>query len=412
MSHDNSNMATLGVIAFRNTSPHPKINILQESNAGNIQQKAEKREVIILRKKPKVNTNNTPQTISVSSIINSQECTLKDANIDRIRKSAKKEQRGQNPPPIAVARRNARERNRVKQVNNGFATLRQHIPNEIAEIYENANSNRTSNKKLSKVETLRMAVEYIRSLENLLKKSDDNQDPQEHTISFPSPASSEQNCSSLDQSQFSLHSPMVDDDDSDSPTPFPSMLGHHYARIPGTNTFHIIPASAAMGFEDEENIHPLTPNSDLLCNDDILVHSAVMDPNMDFSNNPELCAIVQPNMLSPDFYSESSLSPNQESLDIKYVDDMNQHVLYTQSLMLNGQQQEIILSSDNDVINMKINKDVLQNSNVIMTNETLVQLKQEINDNMENDSFQQSNEENMTENITWWPADSKDDNNL
>lgn len=59
-------------------------------------------------------------------------------------------------PPSSVARRNERERNRVKMVNMGFATLRQHVPNG------------TKNKKMSKVETLRSAVEYIRQLQKLL----------------------------------------------------------------------------------------------------------------------------------------------------------------------------------------------------------------------------------------------------
>ncbi|XP_028306498.1 achaete-scute homolog 1b isoform X2 [Gouania willdenowi] len=66
------------------------------------------------------------------------------------------------PPqqPVAVARRNERERNRVKQVNMGFQTLRQHVPNGAA------------NKKMSKVETLRSAVEYIRALQQLLDEHD------------------------------------------------------------------------------------------------------------------------------------------------------------------------------------------------------------------------------------------------
>ncbi|KAG9339884.1 hypothetical protein JZ751_022197 [Albula glossodonta] len=66
------------------------------------------------------------------------------------------------PPqqPRAVARRNERERNRVKLVNNGFATLRQHVPNGA------------TNKKMSKVETLRSAVEYIRALQQLLHEHD------------------------------------------------------------------------------------------------------------------------------------------------------------------------------------------------------------------------------------------------
>lgn len=60
------------------------------------------------------------------------------------------------PSTPAVSRRNARERNRVKLVNNGFATLRNHVPTG------------KKNKKLSKVETLRSAVDYIKQLKMLL----------------------------------------------------------------------------------------------------------------------------------------------------------------------------------------------------------------------------------------------------
>nr|XP_044997877.1 achaete-scute homolog 2 [Jaculus jaculus]XP_044997878.1 achaete-scute homolog 2 [Jaculus jaculus] len=60
----------------------------------------------------------------------------------------------------AVARRNERERNRVKLVNLGFQALRQHVPHGGA------------SKKLSKVETLRSAVEYIRALQSLLAEHD------------------------------------------------------------------------------------------------------------------------------------------------------------------------------------------------------------------------------------------------
>ncbi|XP_015720153.1 achaete-scute homolog 1 [Coturnix japonica] len=62
--------------------------------------------------------------------------------------------------PAAVARRNERERNRVRLVNLGFAALRQHVPHG------------TASKKLSKVETLRSAVEYIRALQQLLDEHD------------------------------------------------------------------------------------------------------------------------------------------------------------------------------------------------------------------------------------------------
>ncbi|KAG8190322.1 hypothetical protein JTE90_014428 [Oedothorax gibbosus] len=60
------------------------------------------------------------------------------------------------PQPAAVARRNERERNRVRLVNHGFATLRQHVPST------------TKNKKMSKVDTLKSAVEYIKRLQELL----------------------------------------------------------------------------------------------------------------------------------------------------------------------------------------------------------------------------------------------------
>lgn len=79
---------------------------------------------------------------------------------------------GSGAQPASVARRNARERNRVKQVNNGFATLRSHIPPAVAAAIcseKPASRSSAASKKLSKVETLKMAVEYIRSLQQLLE---------------------------------------------------------------------------------------------------------------------------------------------------------------------------------------------------------------------------------------------------
>ncbi|XP_023951566.2 achaete-scute complex protein T3 [Bicyclus anynana] len=72
--------------------------------------------------------------------------------------------------PPSVARRNARERNRVKQVNNGFAALRQHIPSAVSAALAGG---RGSSRKLSKVDTLRLAVEYIKSLKRLLEESEE-----------------------------------------------------------------------------------------------------------------------------------------------------------------------------------------------------------------------------------------------
>lgn len=61
----------------------------------------------------------------------------------------------------SVARRNERERNRVRLVNHGFALLRQHVPTIAGKA-----------KKLSKVDTLRAAVEYIQQLKDVLEESD------------------------------------------------------------------------------------------------------------------------------------------------------------------------------------------------------------------------------------------------
>jgi len=62
----------------------------------------------------------------------------------------------------SVSRRNARERNRVKQVNCGFNTLRNHIPH--------------LKNKTSKVDTLRAAVDYIQALRRLVGEDVDGED--------------------------------------------------------------------------------------------------------------------------------------------------------------------------------------------------------------------------------------------
>ncbi|XP_053973444.1 achaete-scute complex protein T3-like [Hylaeus volcanicus] len=120
--------------------------------------------------------------------------------------------------PASVARRNARERNRVKQVNNGFATLRQHIPQSVAQALGGSTAgthggSRAGSKKLSKVETLRMAVEYIRSLQRLLDEHDGGSDLTNVSSPTSSPPSSTSSSSSTCSSgngigvESSHHSP-------------------------------------------------------------------------------------------------------------------------------------------------------------------------------------------------------------
>lgn len=81
----------------------------------------------------------------------------------------------------SVARRNARERKRVRLVNLGFATLRDHIPPHLGlsaapetppQPKSSKGSSSSSNKKLSKVETLRCAIEYIRQLRDAVGYDD------------------------------------------------------------------------------------------------------------------------------------------------------------------------------------------------------------------------------------------------
>ncbi|XP_060100577.1 achaete-scute homolog 4 [Heteronotia binoei] len=58
--------------------------------------------------------------------------------------------------PAFIRKRNERERQRVRCVNEGYARLRDHLPKELAD------------KRLSKVETLKAAINYIKHLQSLL----------------------------------------------------------------------------------------------------------------------------------------------------------------------------------------------------------------------------------------------------
>lgn len=59
--------------------------------------------------------------------------------------------------PAFIQKRNERERQRVKCVNQGYAKLRDHLPGDAAD------------KRMSKVETLRAAIRYINHLQRLVE---------------------------------------------------------------------------------------------------------------------------------------------------------------------------------------------------------------------------------------------------
>ncbi|XP_050070696.1 achaete-scute complex protein T8-like [Anopheles maculipalpis] len=205
----------------------------------------------------------------------------------------------------AVERRNARERNRVQQVNNGFAALRQRIPDEIAEAFEAGTTARGAHKKLSKVETLRMAVEYIKSLERLLEHSgtagrvptafpEDTPDTQlpatpppepvglsgnfflaikprtnklEHTGSgMPDPTGT----GTLDQTQITI------------------INGHQYMRIPGTNTFQYLDPESLHDEEDSSTERPAEEEDTCSSSGDLLSESAIaLSPQSNFTLEPD-----------------------------------------------------------------------------------------------------------------------------
>ncbi|XP_012279964.1 uncharacterized protein LOC105699504 [Orussus abietinus] len=165
----------------------------------------------------------------------------------------KKHGKNGQPPPVAVARRNARERNRVKQVNNGFATLRQHIPSHVAAGYGDRG------KKLSKVETLRMAVEYIRGLQRLLAEADGVEyDPNAAIGSqnVPSPTSSVVSSSHNGSGERLVLDDEPGEEDENGDVKPPRNVGIRSSPHPSTGSPRDLYNSTSAG--DEENLEPRT----------------------------------------------------------------------------------------------------------------------------------------------------------
>ena len=64
------------------------------------------------------------------------------------------------PVPVAVARRNARERNRVKTVNDSYQHLKNHVPGAARQ------------KRMSKVDIIKHTIDYIQRLQRSLEESE------------------------------------------------------------------------------------------------------------------------------------------------------------------------------------------------------------------------------------------------
>ncbi|KAH8387175.1 hypothetical protein KR093_005236 [Drosophila rubida] len=174
------------------------------------------------------------------------------------------------PLPQAVARRNARERNRVKQVNNGFAALRERIPDEVSEAFEAQGAGRGASKKLSKVETLRMAVEYIRSLERLLGfdfpplggcSNSNSSSSGDDSFMFVKDEFDGLDDEPFDDSlsNYELDAAPTQQAEEEGTELLPSVTtlnGLQYVRIPGTSTYQLLTPDmlAAVGSQDSSSL--------------------------------------------------------------------------------------------------------------------------------------------------------------
>ncbi|XP_043572226.1 achaete-scute homolog 5-like [Chiloscyllium plagiosum] len=93
--------------------------------------------------------------------------------------------------PAFIQKRNERERQRVKCVNEGYARLRDHLPGPLSE------------KRLSKVETLRAAIRYIKYLQDLLSQSAGRSPPETQENQPSSSEGAQQDCNSDGESKTS-----------------------------------------------------------------------------------------------------------------------------------------------------------------------------------------------------------------
>lgn len=340
-------MSSIGVVVFRN-SPLGKSQVLQESvnNSVNISNndanQNSTREIIIVRKKHK--TPSVPTTVSVTSLVRAADTSSSTAPAAKKSRSCENnaDESVRSPTPLAVARRNARERNRVRQVNDGFAALRRHIPEEVAAAFENANSNRGANKKLSKVETLRMAVEYIRNLENLLNIGHDKENSSRPSMeSFPSPASSSPRENSQERSYYSLHSPAIEDEDMDEDELDGSMhiSRQQYIDMQAAEQFQLV-ATPNLYEEEEGAGQPLTPSSDLLGHEEITPN--LLDGHFAFPNSAEQFTVIP----ERHYLSETDVPVTENDFEVKYSTIMNQqmHHSFTEDTSLPSIDPGLILN--------------------------------------------------------------------
>uniref|UniRef100_A0A1B0GJR1 BHLH domain-containing protein n=2 Tax=Lutzomyia longipalpis TaxID=7200 RepID=A0A1B0GJR1_LUTLO len=287
-------MATAGV-TYVMTQADTVLGVKAMGESGNIKTH-QKRENVIVRKKSKILP--LAESNSANIVLVTNDCRP----VKRIKASTEAAGKSKGlPQPLAVAKRNARERNRVKQVNNGFAALRQHIPEEVAEAFEAAGNGRGASKKLSKVETLRMAVEYIRSLERLLSLDTSSCDS-DQSLSFQCDSSVVSTSPPLSDCSgvYGVNHGVKEEPEIVTYTlpDITTINGAQYIRIPGTSTYQLL-VEPSYVLENEENVQPIAV---------IPPHLGDVVPGLGYINDP--IHIVAPASVSPGAFSgQSSLSP-------------------------------------------------------------------------------------------------------
>lgn len=355
MTHNNGLKQLSSSVTNINNNNSPKMVVKSGATKRNS-------ELNIVRRKQKI----LPLTESNSNIMNvtsNEKLTLKGAKQCAQNQKLTKSQ----TPPLAVARRNARERNRVKQVNNGFAALRERIPEEVAEAFEAQGNGRGSAKKLSKVETLRMAVEYIRSLEQVLAMDNETKSILDST--------SETNNSSVISMTTPPpeHSQQLLDDGIIIESSLPDLTvinGMQYVRLPGTNTYQMLTTF----YENDENLQPILQSHSISLLNQGDYSSPMLDPNIGYIQTP--LNVMTPASVSPSAYSGQSLSPVLH--DIK-----REHCFVTLPHSPMDDKTTVFLDSNQSY-------------------DGIITLKTEVHDNDMLVDNQPLSEESMMEAIDWW----------
>ncbi|GBP66536.1 Achaete-scute complex protein T8 [Eumeta japonica] len=326
-------MSSIGVVVIRNAVG--KQTVLQEAvdNTANISNnetgRALRPQLIVVRKKQRASP---PTTVTVTALLRDADSAAASPPVAgrrvRAREAAVADD-ARTPTPLAVARRNARERNRVRQVNDGFAALRRHIPDEVAEAFESSNASRGPNKKLSKVETLRMAVEYIRNLETLLNighAADKENASRPSAESFPSPASSASpRDAGIDHVYFSFNSPPFDEDelaDEDEPDAAGPPAGG-FGRLPPADSFRL-PSTPHL-YEEDEALRSPTPASELLGHDDFAAGQHALVNEFSLATASERFTVIRPEMYCD---SDGAGVDDATEFEVKYADSLAPQMHY------------------------------------------------------------------------------------